>query len=326
MTPSSGPGLDKCGAAAALTGPARDVHRAVLAGFAGTGRAPAREELKRIAGSHGADPDAVLAELAGRDLLAFTPDGQIRAAYPFSPVPTPISVSWPGGPAAYAMCAIDALGVSAMLGRLVTITAPEPGTGRVITVETDGARAQWRPGRAVVFAGATADECGAAADRSCGYINFFTSARAARQWAKRHPAITGTVLDQAEALAQGIAEFGAFLQNDNGETSPDPPALAHDPQHQHPVAGRRQPYPVTSLAKNNPTRVASERVTITLVTSLCLIRCACAAASSLGRTVDTPNRIMVPAGACHGEERRPSRYAAPMTTYAWLRTTTGPKP
>jgi hypothetical protein len=135
-------------------------------------------------------------------------------------VPTAISVSWPGGPATYAMCAIDALGVSAMLGRPVTITASEPGTGRVITVETDGVRAQWRPGSAVVFAGATADECCASADRSCGYINFFTSPRTARQWARQHPAITGTVLDQAKALAQGIAEFGAFLQNQNGDTSP----------------------------------------------------------------------------------------------------------
>src|SRR5438046_2727467 len=39
------------------------------------------------------------------------------AAYPFSPVRTPIQVSWAGGPAAYAMCAIDALGIT---GRLLT--------------------------------------------------------------------------------------------------------------------------------------------------------------------------------------------------------------
>ena len=65
------------------------------------------------------------AELAGRDVIAFDADGEIRAAYPFSPTPTPIQVSWEGGPAAYAMCAIDALGISAMLGRPVTITAAE---------------------------------------------------------------------------------------------------------------------------------------------------------------------------------------------------------
>jgi len=36
--------------------------------------------------------------------------GEIRAAYPFSPVPTPIQVRWAGGPVTYAMCVIDALG------------------------------------------------------------------------------------------------------------------------------------------------------------------------------------------------------------------------
>jgi hypothetical protein len=46
-------------------------------------------------------------------------------------------VTWAGGPLTYAMCAIDALGISAMLGHPVTITAAEPGTGCFITVHTD---------------------------------------------------------------------------------------------------------------------------------------------------------------------------------------------
>ncbi len=60
----------------------------------------------------------------------------------------------------------------------------------------------------VVLAGATADECCASADRSSGYIKFFIRPGRAAV-VKRHPAITGTALNQAEALAQGIAEFGA---------------------------------------------------------------------------------------------------------------------
>ena len=117
MTQSAGPDLNKGGCAAALTGPARQVHLAVLAAFAQTGQAPGRVELERIARDGGADPAAVLAELAERDVIAFDRAGEIRAAYPFSPSPTPIQVSWEGGPGTYAMCAIDALGVSAMLGR-----------------------------------------------------------------------------------------------------------------------------------------------------------------------------------------------------------------
>ena len=64
----------------------------------------------------------------------------------------------------------------------------------------------------MVFAGATDGASGPAADRSCGYINFFTTARAARAWAGRHPAVTGTLMRRDGALKCGIAEFGALLQ------------------------------------------------------------------------------------------------------------------
>jgi hypothetical protein len=209
MTQTAAPNLDKGGCAAALTQPARQVHLAALTAFAQTGRAPMRDDLERIAQAGGADPAAVLAE---RDVIAFDQAGEIRAAYPFSPSPTPIQVNWEDGPVTYAMCAIDALGISAMLGRPVTITAAEPGTGRVITVHADRDQARWDPPRAVVFAGTTGGDCCHAADRTCGYINFFTSARAARAWAHANPAVTGTVLRRAEALRRGVAEFGAFMR------------------------------------------------------------------------------------------------------------------
>jgi hypothetical protein len=220
MAQTAGPGLNKDAAPAALTGPARRVHLAVLAAFAQTGRAPIRGGLERIARDSGADPATVLAELAERDVIAFGQAGEIRAAYPFSPSPTPIQVSWEGGPVTYAMCAIDALGISAMLGRPVTITAAEPGTGRVITIRADRHQARWNPARAVVFAGSTGGDCPHVADRACGYINFFTSARAARTWARANPAVTGTVLRQAQALRRGVAEFGAFMRAGDGTTPP----------------------------------------------------------------------------------------------------------
>ena len=55
------------------------------------------------------------------------------------------------------MCALDALGMSAMLGHPVTITAAEPDTGHVITVHVDGSHARWRPRSAVVFVGSVGD-------------------------------------------------------------------------------------------------------------------------------------------------------------------------
>jgi Alkylmercury lyase len=212
MAEPAGPVPDKCCAAGRLSGPARRVHLAVLAAFIAAGQPPSPAELDRLARAHGGKPGPVRAELAGADVLAFTASGEIRAAYPFSAAPTPIRVSWAGGPQVHAMCAIDALGMSAMLGRAVTITAAEPGTGRTISVTVDRDRARWMPRTAVVFAGAARGVSGSAADRSCGYINFFTTARAARAWARRHPEVSGTVMRRDGALRCGIAEFGALLQ------------------------------------------------------------------------------------------------------------------
>lgn len=195
-----------------LTSPARQLHQAALAEFARTGQPPPRSELERMARRLRVSPDAVLAELAEADAIVFNGHGEIRAAYPFSPVHTPIRVSWPGGPAAYAMCAIDALGMSAMLGHPVTITAAEPDTGRVITADVDGSHARWRPRSAVVFVGSAGDPCRPSVDRSCGYINFFASGRSARAWAARHPEVTGRLLTREGALGIGIAQFGNLLR------------------------------------------------------------------------------------------------------------------
>lgn len=199
-------------AAAQLSVPARHVHQRVLAEFAAAGRPPPAAEVDRLARLHGGDPGRVRAELTGADLLAFTAQGEVRAAYPFSPAPTGIRVSWDDGREVYSMCAIDALGMSAMLGRPVTITAAEPGTGRRITVAVDGGHARWAPATAVVFAGETGEAGCPSADRCCGYINFFTTGRAARVWARGHPEITGTILRRAGALRVGIEQFGTLLQ------------------------------------------------------------------------------------------------------------------
>ena len=211
MSPGADPVPSLARAARELSVPARHVHRAVLAAFVTAGQPPTRPELERLARDRGGDPDRVRAELIQADLLAFTAQGEIRAAYPFSPLPTAIRVTWSGGPEAYAMCAIDALGMSAMLGRPVIIAAAEPDTGKGITVTVDGDRARWAPRTAVVFAGATGDADAPSVDRCCGYISFFTTGRAARAWARRHPEITGTILRQDGALRMGIAQFGTLL-------------------------------------------------------------------------------------------------------------------
>ncbi|MFF5990668.1 MULTISPECIES: alkylmercury lyase family protein [Prauserella] len=157
-------------------------------------------------------PTQALIVLTGRGVLAVDERGEIRAAYPFSHAPTRHRVTWDGAESTvYAMCAIDALGISAMLGIPITVTSTEPGTDRTVTVQVDHDTARWHPDTTVVCAGTTGDACGPSVDRTCGHINFFTTPDAAH-WTARNHDVTGVVLDQDEALASAVAEFGALLR------------------------------------------------------------------------------------------------------------------
>ncbi len=191
----------------------------MLAAFAETGWAPPRTDVDGAIADRGLEVGSVLSELAECDVLALDEQGEIRAAYPFSPVQTRHRVTRAGGPTMYAMCAIDALGMSAMLGGPVTITSTEPGTGRTVTVQVDHDAARWQPDTAAVFAGHTGSDptCCPSVDRSCGHINFFTTLDAAHDWAARNPGVTGVVLDQCQALARGIAHLGALLRSADQE-------------------------------------------------------------------------------------------------------------
>ncbi|MGW3353416.1 alkylmercury lyase family protein [Nonomuraea rubra] len=229
------------GRLAPAAGGLRAVHQHVLRCFAETGHAPGTAELAQAARPYGVSAEQVLAALHAADFLrlddggARNGAGQIRAAYPFSATPTPHRVQIAGGPQVFAMCAIDALGIAAMLGRDVHVTSADPLDGRPVTVEVHaGGQARWTPAGAVVFAGqqATCDSCppapapraaslsagpaAAAAEVCCGYVNFFAGPAGARAWAEDHPHVHGQVLDQAVALRLGVAIFGPLL------TAPDP--------------------------------------------------------------------------------------------------------
>ncbi len=188
----------------------RAVHQAVLRSFVNTGGAPDTASL----GEHAAPYDVaeVLAELADGDFLCLDDAGQITAAYPFSALPTPHRVRISGGPAVFAMCAIDALGVSAMTGVPVMIESADPSTGEPVTVSVDGTDSSWDPATALVYAGRTGDGCaGPSASVCCGYMNFFATRAAAAAWAASHPEISGGILGQARALQTGIGIFGQLL-------------------------------------------------------------------------------------------------------------------
>lgn len=212
MTDAEAARLSKHEGAAGLTPDARQIHRALLTAFAERGQTPSRSDLVSIAASARIDLPTALGELVESDVIAVDAAGELRAAYPFSPIPTAHQVSISAGPTVYAMCAIDALGISAMLGRPATIRSLEPDTGEVITVLVEEDRATWHPPTAVVFAGFSSDSCDEqSVDRTCGSINFFGTADAAIRWVASHPSITGAVMSQDQALAAGITEFGAMM-------------------------------------------------------------------------------------------------------------------
>ncbi|WP_157631907.1 organomercurial lyase [Catelliglobosispora koreensis] len=208
---------------------ARTVHKQILGWFAAHGHAPSRAELSGSRVS-GAELDGLLDELHDKDVIRLDADGAIRAAYPFSGVPTAHVVAVDGGRAVYAMCAIDALGIARMLGRDVTITSRDPYTGANVTVSIQDGQPQWEPASTVVFvgsdtntavAGRTGDCCppegescsAAAADRCCGVMNFFASTTSAQDWWQANPAAAGHVLTQAQALQLGNDIFGDLLHS-----------------------------------------------------------------------------------------------------------------
>jgi Alkylmercury lyase len=189
----------------------RTVHQAVLRSFVHTGSAPDMPSLARHAAPY--EVSQVLAELADGDFLFLDPAGQVTAAYPFSAVPTGHRVQISGAAAVFAMCAIDALGISAMTGRPAVIESTDPYTGEAVSVNVDGATSTWNPVTAVVYVGRTAGQCaGPSASVCCGTMNFFATQAAALAWAASHPEITGGILGQARALQTGIGIFGQLLQ------------------------------------------------------------------------------------------------------------------
>ncbi|MFC7845802.1 alkylmercury lyase family protein [Streptomyces sp. NPDC057382] len=190
----------------------RTVHQAVLRHFAATGDAPEPADLAAAA-TAGRTAADVLAELDREDFLTLDADGRIRAAYPFSAVPTGHRLRLAGGLEAWAMCAIDALGVAAMLQQDITVTSCDPIDGRPVTVSFTDGTARWEPGEAVVFVGQR-DQAGPAATVCCDALNFFADPTTAAEWARHHPEVHGRITGQAEALRIAEQTFGPLLAQD----------------------------------------------------------------------------------------------------------------
>ncbi|WP_351231249.1 organomercurial lyase [Streptomyces sp. NPDC002133] len=215
------------GRLAPVAGGLRAVQQAVLRHFATTGDAPTVSELEIAADAHGRGAAEVLADLAAEDFLTLDDHGRIRAAYPFSAVPTNHRVRLASGIDVWSMCAVDALGIPDMLGSDAVITSADPITGESVTVTSTRGSMTWQPSTAVVYVGQRSCT-GPAADVTCGALNFFTSHRTAHTWAEQHPDYTGNAVDQNHAEALGRSIFASLL------TQPEPAGTS---AHSQPLQG-----------------------------------------------------------------------------------------
>ena len=188
----------------------RAVHRAILRAFGATGHAPSQRELDVVTAGTGTGTVAVLRSLHEGDAIRLAKDGSIAVAYPFSATPTRHLVRIGDRTDVHAMCAVDALGMAAMLGQDTVICSVDVTTGQQVTVATARQRTVWEPADAVVVIGADAGG-GPSADCCCEHVNFFSDTAAAEAWIGRHPRVRGYVLSQTEAEQLGIRLFGRLL-------------------------------------------------------------------------------------------------------------------
>jgi hypothetical protein len=195
-----------------LPGPLRELHRAVLRRFLQTGAAPTARWLRQAALDQGLDAAAALDELAAADAVHVV-HRVVAVAYPFSGTPTPHRVELDGLPAAYAMCAIDALGLPVMAARDGRITSADPHDGTPIAVSVRDGKWSWSPASAVVVAGRATD-CGTGCgsfEAMCPHTVFCASRESARAHLARQGGLDTQILDQGTAVECGRLNFGALL-------------------------------------------------------------------------------------------------------------------
>src|SRR5258706_14037983 len=126
--------------------------------------------------------------------------------YQFAASPPAHHVAIAGGPRVHAMCAIDALGIPAMLHADAVITSSDPLTGKPVTITFAAGTASWDPPGVVAFADCARGD-GPAEKVSCGYLNFFARPASAPDWASHHARVTSTVPEQATTDAVGAQTF-----------------------------------------------------------------------------------------------------------------------
>lgn len=186
---------------------ARRLHRHLITAVIETGSVPATTELAtRLQTSETAIGDQ-LATLAAADYLALDESGEVTCLYPFSATETSHAVVIEGQPR-FAMCAIDALGIPAMLGQELDVTGACAICHAPIALRIrPGAIVTATPPDAMVVA--RRDEAEPAFAACCPFTVFVCREEHAEQFMRR---ISGThALPLPEALRHAESIFADLL-------------------------------------------------------------------------------------------------------------------
>lgn len=149
--------LDLRGKTQTLKDEEERVRQFILNHFPKSGRAPIQSEIEKGTSIKSEEIDRVLEKLDRVDII-YLKEGVIEGAYPFSNSPTDFQLTFPDGQEAFAMCAIDALGIPFMFDSDLKIDSACAycGEDTEITVENGGIT-ETKPVEIRVFAGL---ECG----------------------------------------------------------------------------------------------------------------------------------------------------------------------
>ncbi|MFI5287326.1 MAG: organomercurial lyase [Candidatus Dormibacteria bacterium] len=212
VLPSIGVPEERCGRnrGSRLDPAELDLYRWILRSFS-SGGSPSRQDIAHAARSLNVKVQRALKRMVEDDLIQCSASGDIDCAYPFSAKPTSHMVTLDNGVRLYAMCAIDALGIPAMLGHgcLIETADPVDGTAISLRVAASG-RARAEPGGAVVLC-AVADGSGPLSSLCCPLVNTFESSASAERFLVSHPGLNGPILSLVEAVECGAAVFGGVL-------------------------------------------------------------------------------------------------------------------
>ena len=172
------------------------------------GRAPTPEEFAQRMKLKQPEADRLLDEMQacgesteGGILRAPTSE-LIAIAWPLANIPTGIVVTVEGGKPVFGRCAIDALGVSEMLGKKTTVVeavARDNCTPLRVVISGQQIISAEPPGIVIVKG------------RGCDTMSFFSSKGAGEKWQSEHNG-EGTLFSLANAVKNGAEIFGAYSE------------------------------------------------------------------------------------------------------------------